>query len=343
MDIQNIDLPTHELASQERAKQLMSKLNSLGDKMTDGVGNVKDKVDVNIFGDTRGGGGMDGIWASVLPALAAERGNRGDGFGGLGSGFIGGVIGGALFGGRRGGLFGGGDGDCGGGGAETRVESDIFNTAVLAKLGTIEAAIPLAACTTQAAVASAEANLTNVTLQQTIALERDLGSLALGTQQGFANTKDAVQATAALLGTAISNTNQNVSAQGCQTREAIQNDGDKTRALLVARFQLEDATTIANLNNQVTELRNEGRSRANHDELRLQITNTNTAVAAQQQGQAQFQQQQILATLATLVPSVNALINESQVARATNANLIFGNTGAVATGAQTNTPTNVRA
>lgn len=339
-----IDLPTHEANSEARAERIISKLDSMGDKMSEGM---SDRVEVkNIFEPGHStGGGMDGIWASVLPALAAEgrRGGScgGDGFGGgLGAGFIGGVVGGLLFN-RRGGIFGGDEG--GGGGGETRIESDIFNTAVLTKLGTIEAAIPANAAVTQAAVAAGTAELTNVTLQQTIALERDLGQLALGTQQAFSNTNSNIQTQSLQLAQALCGVNQNVSAQGCQTREAIQNDGDKTRALLVARFQLEDATTIANLNNQVTELRNEGRRSAEAADLRLQITNTNTAVAAQAQGQQQQQQQQQFAVVSSLVPLVHSLINESQVARATNANLIFGNTGATTTGAQTSTPTNVRA
>lgn len=330
-----ITLPVHEDHSEARAAGIMSKLNQMDAKMEEG------KTVTNIFEPEQHKGGiMENAWATVLPALMAEK-SRGDcGIGGgLGAGLIGGVLGGLLFN-RRGGPFGG---EGGGDGGETRVSDTIFDTAILNKLGTIEAAIPANAAATQAVVNAGVSSLTNVTLQQTIALERDLAQLALGTQQAFANTKDSVQLGFAQTGAAICGVNQNVSAQGCQTREAIQNDGDKTRALLVARFQLEDATTIANLNNQVTELRNEGRHSARDAELRLQITNNNTAVAAQAQGQQQQQQQQQLETLRTLVPAVHALINESQVARATNANLIFGNTGATTTGAQTNTPTNVRA
>lgn len=57
----------------------------------------------------------------------------------------------------------------------------------------------------------------------------------------------------------------------------------------------------------------------------------------QNQNQMQFQQQaQVLSGLAHLLADVN------QVARATNSNVIVGNTGATTTGTQTANPTNVR-
>jgi hypothetical protein len=336
--IDGIDLPTHERHSQARADAILSKLNQMGDNMSEGT-SIKDKVDVNIFGDTGKGGNMDGIWASVLPALAAEgrRGGsdcRDGGFGMLGAAALG-FFAGEFMNGRRGGR--GGEGGEGGR-AETRIEDTIFDTQILAKLGSIEASIPASECRTQAAVASAAAGLTNVTLQQTIALERDLASLALGTQQAFANTKDTVQNVGALLGTAICNLNQNVSAQGCQTREAIQNDGDKTRGMLFSRFQLEDSTRINELNARVIELQSEGRRAADGAEMRLSINNTANAVQAQAQGQAQQQQQQQGFLLAQIAQTLGGLV---QVAHATNSNVIAGNSGAVVTGPQTANPTNV--
>ncbi len=335
----SIDLPTHEAHSEARAEKVISAVKEMKGKIMSHEPEVSVK---NIFEPGHGGGDSAGggnIWAAVLPALMAERGGRGhDGLGGLGSGFVGGVLGGLLFN-RRGGAF--GDGEVSGGGVGPAQAASDFIT--LQTLGNIQRDIATSANETQAVVNAVGNNVTQGTLQQTIALNNSLGSLALGTQQGFAATKDAVQNTAAILGTAICNLNQNVSAQGCQTREAVSNDGDKTRAMLFARFQLEDSTRINELNARVIELQSEHRRHADAADLRLQITNTNTAVAAQAQGQQQQQQQFMVNQVAALVPLVHSLINESQVARATNANLIFGNTGATTTGAQTNTPTNVRA
>lgn len=308
-------------APQSNAMEVSPSYQSKGNIMSEHMPEIH-----NVFKPGNGGGG-EGHWASVLPALMAERGGAGGfGAGGFGAGLIGGVLGGALFGGRRGGLFGGGGDD---GGAETRIEDTVFQTGVLASLGDIKQSIPLTALQTQAAIASAETNLITSTLQQTIALEKDINSFALGTANNFSNVY-----------TALAGVNQNISGQGCQTREAVQNDGDKTRALLTARFQLEDATRINELNARVIELQSEGRRSSDTADLRLQITNTNTAVAAQQQGQQQAQQQQILASVQSLFPVLQGLI---QVAHATNSNVIAGNTGAVTTGAQAANPVNVAA
>lgn len=76
------------------------------------------------------------------------------------------------------------------------------------------------------------------------------------------------------------------------------------------------------------------RSERNRDADRhgVEITMNNN------QNQLQFQQQsQVLNGLAHLLSDV------AQVARATNSNVIVGNTGATTTGTQTANPTNVRA
>lgn len=230
------------------------------------------------------------------------------GMGGLGGGLLGGVLAGALFNNRRGGFLGGGDCD-GSGGAENRIEDTVFNTATLTKLGAIEAAIPLSALQTQNATASA------------------IAQLALGTQQGFATVKDSVQALALFTSNQINNVNQNVSDQGCKTREVVQAG---TTAVLSAI----SASTIAELQAQLADARHHGRSR----ETEFNVTqNTNVAVA---QAQQQQQQQQLNSTLNAVLNSLGCL---TQVAHATNQNIIAGNTGAVATGAQTANPTNIRA
>ncbi len=336
-----ITLEAHEAHSHQRYESLCHKLKKLkehhmseGTKVENiykghgeggGMGGLGTAAVIAAMGNRNEGGGM----AAMLPALMGNR-HDGLGMGGFGAGLVGGLLGGALFGGRRGGLFGGGDGD-NGGGAETRIESDIFGTAVLSKLGSIEAAIPLASAQTE-----------NVILNQTNQITNLASQAQLANAAGFAATKDSVQNLALVLSQAICGVNQNVSAQGCQTREAVQNDGDKTRALLVARFSQEDATRIQNLSNEVTELRNEGRRAAESAELRQVITVNNTATATQAQSQAQFQVQaqfqDLNSRMGRLFDRID-IVHQEQ--RSTNANIIAGNTGAVVTGAQTSTPTNV--
>jgi len=319
-----------------------------------GMEGVSDKVNINL-GDGYGrGGGGDSLGGAGLAAVIAALGNRNEGgdtaglIAALGNRNNDGLGGGglaammamngnngmnnmwpiillALLGRGRGGLFGGGDGECGVPGGIGPGQAAILQT-LLEGQSSLRAEVPTTALETQNAINSA------------------IGSLALGTQQGFANTKDAVQNGISFLDRDIQMTNQNVSSQGCQTREAVQNDGDKTRALLVSRFQQEDATRIAALNAEVIELRNEGRRRADHDELRIQVSNTNVANATQTQAQAQFQVQaqfqDLNARLGRLFDRVD-IVHQEQ--RSTNANIIAGNTGAVVTGPQTSTPTNVNA
>jgi hypothetical protein len=281
----------------------------------------------NIFkpGHADGGGAP---WASILPALMTSR-NDGGGFGhgglGAGIGFVGGLIFGALFNRRGGGDFlGGGEG---GGNGETRVESDIFNVAVLQKLGSIEAAIPLQGAQTE-----------NVILQQTNQITNLAAQAQFANAAGFESTKNAVTNVGTILLQGLNTVNANVAEQACSVKQVVVNDGEKTRALLTSRFQLEDATRINELNARVIELQSEGRRHADNAELKLSITNTNTAIAAQAQGQQQQQQQAQGFAINELLTTVRGLV---QIAHATNSNVIAGNTGAVTTGAQTSTPTNV--
>jgi hypothetical protein len=136
--------------------------------------------------------------------------------------------------------------------------------------------------------------------------------------------------------TELCGVNTNVSAQGCMTREAVMNDGEKTRALITSQYEtnLQRQLGVA----EVALL--EGNRRRDHEQLVAQITNTNTAVAAQAQGQQQQQQQQLVSTVNSLFPLLQGVL---QVAHATNSNVIAGNTGAVVTGPQTASPTNVNA
>jgi hypothetical protein len=330
----DITLPEHEQHSEQRAERVIEAIHQQcnpnyqeGNKMSD-----HEKMEVkNIFEGGRDGGGS----LSTMAAIAAlgnrnESGNNsmwpmmmansgGFGGGGFGSGLVGGIIGGALFGGRRGGggLFGGGE-DCCDNGVETRIEDTVFNTAVLSKLGNIEASIPLASAQTA-----------NVILQQTNALTNLSTQAQLASAAGFALTKDAVQGAAVL----------NLQATG--------NAADRVISAISALSSKIDANRILQLEADLVSARlsdSEGRHARDVQALRTTVEVNNTAnatqVQAQAQQQAQFQFQDLNNKFARLCDMVSLVHQE---ARATNANIIAGNTGAVTTGAQTSTPTNVNA
>lgn len=197
-----------------------------------------------------------------------------------------------------GGLFGGGDGDCGGGNA---LGASILQTLTEGQ-SEIRAQIP------------------TVALENQNAMLQNLARFELGVQQGLANV------------------NQNVSAQGCQTREAIVVDGEKTRSMLVTRFGQEDATKIAEQNARILALETRCDNDRRHGEATLQITNTNTAVAAQAQFQAQLQQQAQLNTALDLFANrITGGFNQTMLARQGQDIVNLGTMNASGTQAAANT------
>lgn len=189
----------------------------------------------------------------------------GDGLGLGGGGLAGGLLLGALLG--RGG-FGGWGGGCGGAvGDSNSCGRQVFDAAILGKLGTIEGAVPLNAAQTQTEIAAGVGLINNTALQIALGQSQQATTLALGSQAQIAGVKDAVQ-------TGVFATVQAVQADGAQTRALIQ------------------SIDTANLNRQLGVLETtlllerHGRS-TDHDNHSLVIQNTNTANAMQQQQQQQ--------------------------------------------------------
>lgn len=335
-----ITLAEHENSSQERYEHVMSAIENVKESNMEGLNT--DKVNINVGGGEGGGGGAglaaviaalgnrnqgndnaaliaalgnrnddSNSWAPIMAAMNSGRHGYGDGdgFGGM-NGIMGIAALGLIFGrGGRGGLFGGGDGDGGGGcGAETRLQSNADTLAVLNAIG-----------------------------QAKDATTGGFATTALALSQGFANTKDSVQAATFLLTQQINATNQNVSDQGCQTRETVQNDGDKTRALLIARFQQQDATTIAEQNARIVALETRGHIDRQHAENTLAITNTNTAVATQAQQQQQQQRQSEVDGLHRALALLANNFNQTMLARQTQDIVNLGTMTASGTQAAANT------
>lgn len=315
-----------------------------------GMDNISDRVNINLPGGGDGGFGGAGMAAVIAAlgnrnegsdnaALIAALGNRNDGSAGMNAILpalmAGGGLGGnqmnnlwpiillALLGGRggHGGLFGGGGGDgcCDGAGSDAI--NQLTLNQVLGKLGTLEGIVP------------------NTALETQNAIQQALASLALGTQQGFAGVKDSVQATLLSLSQSVNGVNQNVSAQGCATRERVDSDGDKTRALLVARFQQEDATKIAEQNARIVALETRCDNDRRHAESNLVITNTNTAIAQQQQQQKQSEEDRRHRELLNALNIIN-VGNQVQLARNVNDTINFGTMAA--SGIQSTPTTQVR-
>ncbi len=175
------------------------------------------------------------------------------GMGGFGSGIVGGVLGGLLF--DRG--F-----DRGGRetneieGTETRIQDNIYNTAVLSKLGAIEAAIPYNEAQVQLALAATQSALT---AQATA----NANATALATGM----VKDSVQNSALI-----------AQKNASDILQAIAN----STTTLVSKI---DAGTIANLQAELIESRATGRAR----ETEVNVTQNVNQNQQQQQFQVQLQ------------------------------------------------------
>lgn len=189
---------------------------------------------------------------------------------------------------------------------------------IMAKLGSIEGAIPLAEAQVQLALAGSTAT---ITAGQAI------------TNKGIS---DAIAASLA----SQNNINVNVLQQGAATREAVASygvanltatkDAQFATAAAIAASTKEvlaalNEQNVANLQRQLTVAETallERNAALRARETEINITNTNTATA--QQVQVQGQQQQQLQFMAQLVAEVRNLANDVQVVRQTQSNVNFG-------------------
>jgi hypothetical protein len=320
-----MELLEHEERSQHRYEKLCEKLDEVSKKEYDMEGINSDKVNINLG---EGGGGSAGNMAAVIAALGnrnqgsdnaaliAALGNRNDdsnnnlaplmaAMSGGGGGFGGGMNGilaiaalGLIFGrGGRGGLFGGGGDDCGNG--EGRLQDNADTLAIL-----------------QAISGAKDATVSG------------FGTSALALSQGFANTKDAVQSLALFQTGQLNSINQNVSDQGCRTRDAVQL-GNTAILQAIADNKYEA------LKNELFEVRT--RSHARETEINVSQTVTQAQAQQQQQQQAQRFEDERFRNLAALVVSIG---NQNLRNRSDNDTVNFGTM--TASGNQAQSTTQVR-
>lgn len=292
----------------------------------DGI--ASDKVNIHVGGG-EGGGSMAALVAALgqrnqgndHAALIAALGNRNDSSSNLaplfalmgrdrddGHNSLWPIILLALLGrGGRGGLFGGGDGDGNGDGC--------LGTAVLSKLGNIEGAIPLAASQVANEICQSTSTVTNLLNQSTLA---ELAAIA--------NAKDVTQNGFALTGRDLAALNQNVSEQGCQTRETV----IAAESRILSRLD----------RNEIDSLRHD-RDRAERaldvNSLRSQVEVNQTVTTVQSQAQAQAQ---VEARFNQIFGLLGGIANQVQRVRADSDIVNFGTMAA--SGNQATTSTQVR-
>jgi hypothetical protein len=174
--------------------------------------------------------------------------------------------------------------------------------------------------------------LTNNIADARLVINDNIHTLGTNTQAGFG----AQQLQLAGAQTTLLQGLAGLSLQGAQqtalVQTTIRDDGDKTRALIIAQNDATLNRIITEQASAIIELRNERHVRGSG----VEVTQTVNQLNAQNQAQAQQQQQfQVLSSIAAQLAGL------TQVAHATNQNVIAGNAGAVTTGAQTASPINV--
>lgn len=233
----------------------------------------------------------------IDPGIVALMNNRGNGnndgmFGMGGGGLFGGLILGSLLRNGNGGLFGGNGDGAGGAAAVSAINT---NT----KLDSIATAIPAAAANTQ-----------NSILQQTIELGNLNAATNLGLCNGFASAKDATQTAMLANLTATTGVKDAVQNSAFALAAAVQNDGDKTRALIqsVTDAQLNRELGVAQT--ALLEARLREHSTAASRGVEVNVAQSVAQNQQQQQFQAQFQT--ITGVLGSLVGELQA-IKQGQV------------------------------
>jgi hypothetical protein len=337
----------HERRSEERYEMLCDKLKTKQESNMEGINS--DKVNINL-GSGDGGSGGAGL-AAVIAALGnrneggdtagliAALGNRNNdgGMAAMLPGLMASQNGGmnnlwpiillALLGRGRGGLLGGDGEGCSPGGIGAG-HAALLQT-LLEGQSDLRADVPRTALETQNAIQQA------------------VSALALGTQQGFANTKDAVQASllanlaatsgvkdsvmnnAALLQRDICDVKSTVQTEACATRELVQAG---TTAILsrIDRSEIDELRARADRAERAIEV-NTLRS-----QVEVNQTVTTTQAQAQGQFQVQTQLQDVAAQLRTL-GSIVAIGNQTMLARQAQDIVNLGTMTASGTQAAANT------
>jgi hypothetical protein len=213
--------------------------------------------------------------------MMAGGGYGGDGLFGGGGGLIGGLILGSLLRNNGRGFLGGEDGGAVVAGQSPQATA---NMQLMQSIGQVDKAVAVG-------TAAMEASQANQTIGLTNQFNSTTGSLA-GRIEGV---KDVVNSNSVALMQQLNAVNTNLLQGFNQTQQVVQNDGDKTRALITAQYEATLNRQLTDANAAVIALQNrfENAERARGIEV-----NTTTTVNQMQQ---QAQQQQQYGHLANLI------------------------------------------
>jgi hypothetical protein len=243
----------------------------------------------------------------------------GGGDGGLGFGSGGGLIGGLILGSllrNNGNLFGGNGGEGAALGATLRnpPEQNQANMSLMQSIGAVDKAVAVST----AAMEASQAN-------QTIGFTGQLNNVTSSLAARVDGVKEAVNAGTMVLAQQLNGVQQQIMENRYELSRDINNDGDKTRALITQQYELNLQRQLADANAAIIELR--GREHASVIGRGVEVTTTNNINQMQQQTQQQQQYGQL----------ANMLWGLGQQIRSTNEAINVGSGTLTANPANTNT------
>ena len=239
-------------------------------------------------------------------------GDGGLGFG-SGGGLIGGLILGSLLRQGNGGLFGSNGGD-GAAALRSPPEQASANMALMQSIGQVDKAVAVNSATFEASQAT-----------QSLGITSQLASVASSLTNSVSGVKDAVNANATATMQQLNTINTNMLVGFNQTQQVVQNDGDKTRALITAQYEATLNRQLTDANAEIIELRGDNRLQA--ATAGITLNNTNNINQMQQQTQQQTQYNQL----------ANMIWGLGQQIRSTNEAINVGSGTLTANPANTNT------
>lgn len=246
----------------------------------------------------------------MIMGMGGSGGGDGLGFG-SGGGLIGGLILGSLLRQGNGGLFGGGGDGAAGAVLRAPPEQAQANMSLMQSIGAVDKAVAVST----AAMEASQAN-------QTIGLNASLNGLAQGLSMRVDNVKDLVNANSIALMQGQAAINQNIMENRYELSKDISSDGEKTRALITAQYEINLQRQLADANAAIIELRGDNRLSERTRGIEVNTTTTVNQMQQQQQQQAQYGQlANLIWSLGQNIQNGNAAIN-------------------VGSGTQTSTPTN---
>lgn len=291
-------VPIDSATANQAAGTLMSALNQQADQARRYYEKLAKQIkqvatNATTSGDTK----MADILTPTMPMMMG--GGSGDGlFGGSGGGgLIGGLILGSLL--RNGGNLLGNDGIAGGAVLRNPPEQNQANMDLMAGIGAVDKAVAVS----QAAIENSNSNQTNM-------LSGQLSQVAAATVNQITGVKEAVTSNAMVLAQQLNQLNTNLMAASNETQKVVNNDGDKTRALITQQYEMNLQRQLADANAAIIELRSSQNAANIGRGVEVTTTNNINQMQQQQQQQAQFAQLgNYIALLAQQIRSSNEAIN----------------------------------